>query len=461
MATKWAAGSGFAGRLATLAGALFALESLLMLLLARLPLDLPPWGAALLDAFLLVLLALPLFYLLLVRPLARQNRRLARTERELRALQAEMEAKVAARTVELDRALARQRAHAERLARFTDAAQLLFASRDQAEIGRVVAGYLGGILPAAQGALYAHRTSRDALERVSSWRDEQAPFPETLPAGRCFALRRGQLHHGGTAPGKIGCGEAACQAPHALCIPLTRRRDGARPGGDPPAGRPGERRARRAGQLPTAASSSTPSGRRWQWLWRGSSCARRCATRRCATPLTGLYNRRFADEALALGVAAAARRGEPYAVALLDLDHFKALNDTHGHRAGDQALAAVAAEFRRTLRRSDVVCRYGGEEFLVLMPGTSLAQAVEVVDRLRAAVERLLLDLPDGRRLQITLSAGVAAHPEQGADPDNLVRWADTALYAAKRAGRNRVVSAALVAAEEFAPTQAPQEEST
>lgn len=155
--------------------------------------------------------------------------------------------------------------------------------------------------------------------------------------------------------------------------------------------------------------------------------------------LTGLPNRRQADEMLERLVAAARRAGRPLAVVLVDLDHFKAINDRFGHAAGDVALRETAAAIRELLRTGDHVARFGGEEFLVLLPDTRGTDAVAVADKLRRRIAGLDADAIDGG---LSASLGVAALPEDGDDPEELIRAADAALYRAKENGRDRVETA-------------------
>jgi diguanylate cyclase (GGDEF)-like protein len=156
--------------------------------------------------------------------------------------------------------------------------------------------------------------------------------------------------------------------------------------------------------------------------------------------LTMLPNRHDLDSTLASEVARAARYGRSVALAMLDLDHFKAVNDSFGHARGDEVLQEVAAVMRGTMRDVDTIYRYGGEEFLVLMPETDCDSGVELCDRLRTAVTSRVT-LPNGEH--ITISGGVAAFPLQADTPTRLIAAADEALYRAKRAGRDRVVAAA------------------
>ncbi len=156
-------------------------------------------------------------------------------------------------------------------------------------------------------------------------------------------------------------------------------------------------------------------------------------------PLTDLYNRRYLQEMLDHEVARAAREGRTLALAMIDVDHFKAVNDRYGHRTGDRVLQALATLLQARTRAEDVVCRYGGEEFVVVLVDTSLADASRRAEQWR----REFADLHhphDGGQVSTTLSAGIAAYPRDGATGDELLHTADRALYAAKRTGRNRVV---------------------
>ena len=153
--------------------------------------------------------------------------------------------------------------------------------------------------------------------------------------------------------------------------------------------------------------------------------------------LTGIGNRLALDEAIVRLLAQGSRlRPQPFALILFDLDHFKTYNDQHGHQAGDAALARIGDILRRATRGTDVAFRYGGEEFLLLIPDTDLTGAIAVAERVRVATEEAN-DLPP-----FTISGGVALwDPIDGRDPQPLLRRADTALYLAKRAGRNRIVA--------------------
>lgn len=154
--------------------------------------------------------------------------------------------------------------------------------------------------------------------------------------------------------------------------------------------------------------------------------------------LTGLYSRRHLDNQLADFIQIASRTGKPVSIVLADVDHFKAVNDDHGHQAGDYVLAQVGGILRQTIRGYDTAYRYGGEELVVLMPDTDLDDAMLTAERIRSAIETHEFDPPGGTRIPITSSFGVAAFTPQMRGPADLITAADQALYRAKEAGRNR-----------------------
>ena len=155
-------------------------------------------------------------------------------------------------------------------------------------------------------------------------------------------------------------------------------------------------------------------------------------------PLTGLFNRRYLMETLDREVVRCQRDGQPLSVALVDVDHFKAVNDTLGHDAGDRVLVAVGGYLLSQVREGDVACRYGGEEFVVVLPGTSLDVATRRAEEWRAAMRQIAP--VDGE--QITISVGVAAAPAHGHTGELVIQKADAAMYEAKANGRDQVVAA-------------------
>ncbi|MEU4156775.1 GGDEF domain-containing protein [Actinoplanes sp. NPDC026670] len=158
--------------------------------------------------------------------------------------------------------------------------------------------------------------------------------------------------------------------------------------------------------------------------------------------LTGLRSRRFFEQALGNQGERSVKNGVPVSVLLLDIDHFKSVNDTYGHNGGDRVLVEVTHRLRELVRPGDVVARYGGEEFAVLLPDTGAEQAGEIAERIRRGVSAAPIAVDESRLLTVTVSVGIAGMPAAGTT-DELVLAADRALYAAKNAGRNRVAGAA------------------
>jgi two-component system cell cycle response regulator len=157
--------------------------------------------------------------------------------------------------------------------------------------------------------------------------------------------------------------------------------------------------------------------------------------------LTGLFNRRYMETHLATLVEQAAARGKPIAVLVVDIDYFKAVNDNHGHDAGDDVLREFALRIRKSIRNIDLACRYGGEEFVIVMPETDMAVATMVAERLRRRIASEPFAIQQGaRNLEVTISIGIAARGDSGDNAAAILKRADTALYRAKRDGRNRVV---------------------
>jgi diguanylate cyclase (GGDEF)-like protein len=153
--------------------------------------------------------------------------------------------------------------------------------------------------------------------------------------------------------------------------------------------------------------------------------------------LTGLVNRRVFEETLVREIARSTRTREPLSLVVVDVDHFKRVNDTHGHHVGDEVLRHVGKALGGSVRASDLVARFGGEEFVALLPNCGPADACKVAESLRTAVAA------DGPPVPVTASAGVASYPTQATDGASLFQAADAALYEAKREGRDRTVQAA------------------
>ena len=156
-------------------------------------------------------------------------------------------------------------------------------------------------------------------------------------------------------------------------------------------------------------------------------------------PLTGLYNLRFLNESMKREIAQAIRENNSLSVVLMDIDHFKDFNDTYGHKAGDEVLQALGKMLSTQTRAGDIACRYGGEEFMVIMPSAHTEEAFKRAEQWRELFESTQID-NKGELLSATVSAGVATFPDHGSTGDDIWRAADNALYEAKSAGRNCVI---------------------
>ena len=159
-------------------------------------------------------------------------------------------------------------------------------------------------------------------------------------------------------------------------------------------------------------------------------------------PLTGIFNRRYLEETLQREFSRARRLNQPLSIIMFDIDHFKAVNDSYGHEAGDVVLQSIARELQSIVRTEDIVCRFGGEEFVVVMPGMDFKKAAARASLILQAVRNLELLVGETKLIKITMSAGVASFPSHGKTPAEVLQAADQALFQAKKLGRDRVVEA-------------------
>jgi diguanylate cyclase (GGDEF)-like protein len=324
----------------------------------------------------------------------------------------------------------------EGLLQLADLGNLLLSSETSGEayviLGRAVREMYGHL----SGAVYLYGASRNVVELATSWGDR--PVANSFPPADCWALRRGRAHHVGVERRELACRHTVDgEHSSALCVPMLAQGEAL-----------GVLHLVSAPELGDRAL--TPLTQRLA-VAAAEACAlalasirlrEKLADQSLRDPLTGLYNRRYAEETFEREIARAKREGRPLSVLMLDLDHFKRLNDEFGHDAGDTGLRETAAVLLESVRTGDVVSRVGGEEFLVLLPGASLESAVLKSDTMRGKLKALDL-FHRGRRLPpLTFSAGVASFPATGETKEALLRAADTALYDAKHAGRDRSVAA-------------------
>ena len=159
-------------------------------------------------------------------------------------------------------------------------------------------------------------------------------------------------------------------------------------------------------------------------------------------PLTGLYNRRYMDDRIDQELRRCKRYHRPFSLAMIDIDYFKKVNDTYGHEIGDNVLRLLASELKLNLRKSDIVSRYGGEEFVIALPETTIENAHFVLDKIRKQISEIFIPSDEGTEFKITFSGGIAACSESvPMNPTDMIKIADKNLYEAKNLGRNRIVS--------------------
>jgi len=314
--------------------------------------------------------------------------------------------------------------------------ELLQASLSIDDACRVTASIGPQLFPARAGAVYVAGASRDRLESVSAWgADAGMPLAEVFGPEDCWALRRGQPHVFRRAATTVACAHLPDPLPAAsVCVPLMAQGEtlgilflaATDPDAQAAFSEPEAQLARAAADQIGLAIANL----------RLRETLRQQSIR---DALTGLYNRRYLEETLDRELQRAARTEHSLGVLMFDIDRFKQFNDTFGHDAGDLVLRDLGAMLRQRFRKDDIACRYGGEEFLVILPDASLEATRQRAELLRDAVRRL--DVNDrGRPLgSVTVSLGVAAFPEHGRAMEGLLRAADKALYRAKQNGRDRV----------------------
>jgi diguanylate cyclase (GGDEF)-like protein len=296
------------------------------------------------------------------------------------------------------------------------------------------------LFPTEGGAIFALDPARDLIEAVAAWGSPPAGG-EVFGVDDCWALRHGRTHVVQDTSAGVLCRHLPKPAPAAyLCTPLA-------PQGTAlgvlfvmvePA--PGAPRALTPAKQRLAEAVAGQLG-----LGLGNVQLRDVLRQQSIhDPLTGLFNRRYMEETFEREVHRARRSGRPMSVLMLDIDSFKAQNDAFGHDAGDAVLRELGALLRASLRREDIPCRYGGEEFVLVLPDASLESAARRAEQIREAVSRLRIPVRDRVIGPITVSVGVAAFPEHGEDGHAVLQAADAALYQAKRSGRDRISVASL-----------------
>ncbi len=302
------------------------------------------------------------------------------------------------------------------------------------------------LFPNRAGALYIVDATRTYLELAVAWGPPQR-WPPGFAGAICRTLTQGPLHTSGPGATDICCRMADSAIP-SLCVPLVAHGETLGVLRLSEMELPSLTARRRAERLTvTVADYLALAIANLQLREHLQNQAIRDA-------LTGLFNRRYLDETLQRELQHAARHQRPVGVIMLDVDHFKQFNDRFGHKGGDALLQALGAFLQQHIRSEDIACRYGGEEFMLILPEATLKDTQIRAEQLRAGVAQLRITHEQQQLDTVTISLGVAGFPTHGSTTATLIGAADAALYRAKTSGRNRVISATLPLVE--APGTAP-----
>jgi diguanylate cyclase (GGDEF)-like protein len=322
------------------------------------------------------------------------------------------------------------------------------------ELYQMVAEFLGKLLPACSGSLYIYANSRDVLESTKAWNGGKM-MPAMHPED-CWGLRRGRPYTFGENEIGFLCahvdptisGEYCCIPilAHGETIGLLHLEFGSdhRENCDKP-DKAQIAEQRRLGIVCAEQISLAIANVKLRDQLRDQSIR---------DALTGLFNRRYMLETCRREFSRAVRTSQSISILSIDVDHFKKFNDNHGHDAGDMVLRAVGNCLENLFRNEDIPCRFGGEEFVVILPGADATAAARRAEHLRSKVEGLVVRYLEKNLPRITVSIGVAVFPEAGDNPQAVLKAADEALYQAKEKGRNRIEVSAIATIHPDAPSE-------
>jgi len=367
-----------------------------------------------------------------------------------------MEANVRLETEMRERALAQQELNQqnERMVReltrrsnrattLAKMAELLHSCSELKDVFSIVGGMAPKIFPELAGAILLFNSSRDLLEVATAWAGCQLPAAVFGPLD-CWALRTGHVHVVTAGDHTAECTHAGALPSAYFCLPLLSQGQAI---GILHFQCRGEARLPES-ELLLATTFAEQVGLSVSNL-RLRDALRNQSIR---DPLTGLFNRRYLEETLEREIRRAVRSEQSLGMLMLDLDHFKKFNDTYGHDAGDTVLREAAAFLTKCVRAEDIVCRFGGEEFVIILPAADLQATQARAERIRSKLRELAV-LHHGRSVGlVTVSVGVAALPDHGTCAKALLEAVDAALYRAKRDGRDRVAVADPQAKDEGQP---------
>jgi diguanylate cyclase (GGDEF)-like protein len=318
----------------------------------------------------------------------------------------------------------------ESLSRF---AGMLQSCEDVTELLAIAEQGFSTFAPRLAGTIYLFRASRDHAESAKNWGTHSVPSSAMPAPGECWAIRRNQPYVCEDVQAGIHCSHvvpvAGSPPSSTACIPLSAQ------------GRlMGWLYLSRIGAGPIAEYSvALQAAEQMSLALANVRLQEDLRHQSIRDPLTGLYNRRYLEESLAREIARCARRGLPLAVMIFDLDHFKAFNDVHGHPGGDTVLASFGRLLQANCRPEDIPCRYGGEEFVVILPEAGLETGIERAKVILASTAKMIVAHQGVTLGRVTTSIGLSSMPANGTTATALIESADKALYEAKAKGRNRV----------------------
>jgi diguanylate cyclase (GGDEF)-like protein/PAS domain S-box-containing protein len=338
------------------------------------------------------------------------------------------------------------------MALLNDMSEMLQTCQTTEEAFTTISHFVPKFFPTDAGALYLLRNSKNLLSSVTTW-GPSPPIEELFPPDDCWAVRSGRVHRVDDPTSALLCKHITATGALAtgyLCVPLAAQ--GVALGILHIRFLSCATQGREAEELEAKQRLAAAIGENLALALANLKLRETLQNQAIRDPLTGLYNRRYLEETMDRELHRSRRLKAPLGVVMMDLDHFKDFNDSFGHGAGDALLSALAHVITAGIRSEDIACRYGGEEFLLVMPGTSLETTRERAENVRQAVKALQVKY-QGRFLKsTTISLGVAIFPDHGFTAEEVIAAADAALYRAKQAGRDRVECAMLISPGASAP---------
>lgn len=311
----------------------------------------------------------------------------------------------------------------------------LQSSKSLNELFDMVANFMTTLLPDCEGSLYVYSNSRDVLDGSVSWNNGQ--HREHIHPDDCWGLRRGRPYFYGQSEVSFTCNHVQDDAVRPYyCLPILAH--GETVGllhlrATPEVSTEQFEATRKLARLTAEQISMAIANARMRDQLQDQSIR---------DPLTGLFNRRHLTESLRRLIRQCERSKTPLALVSIDVDHFKKFNDNHGHDAGDMVLRAVGSTLEQACDRDETACRFGGEEFMLLIPNVSQSNILKRAEDIRKAVSAISVRYGERNLPHITISVGIAMFPQHGDIPQDLMASADTALYRAKALGRNQIVLA-------------------